>query len=327
MELRSGFATVAPGVDLHFKESGAGNNVVVLVHGWPEFWFAWRKQINHIASLGFRVIAIDLPGFGQSSAPTSLAGYSHKTVCGYLVNLLDFLGVDKGIFIGHDWGGSVVWKMALWQQHRVRAVAAFCTPYRPRSSKYLPIEAIAKMLPAFYYQVYFNKQGGQVAAAEIERDLPRFFKTMLRTSAKADSPGGRWVTNDKESFWGTLPSSLARSPLITEAELQRYIETYKKAGVLSSLKWYQTTKLNWEEEVDMPKVVQVPALMVTAGKDKVLSKKLTAGMEAWVPLLKRGHIEEAGHWILVEQPEQANSILSGWLQSLNSSHAPASSKL
>ncbi|XP_044515552.1 bifunctional epoxide hydrolase 2-like [Gracilinanus agilis] len=144
-----------PGVQLHFVERGSGP-VVCLLHGFPESWYSWKCQIPVLAEAGYRVIALDLKGYGDSSAPYEIEEYSQEVMCKELITFLDKLDISQAIFIGHDWGGSLVWNMAVFYPERVRAVASLNTPFFPPDPA-VPILEKLKKNPVFSYQIYFQK--------------------------------------------------------------------------------------------------------------------------------------------------------------------------
>ncbi|KFP91338.1 Bifunctional epoxide hydrolase 2, partial [Apaloderma vittatum] len=173
-----GYVPIRPGVQLHFVEMGHGP-VVCLCHGFPESWLSWRYQIPALADAGFRVIALEMKGYGESTAPLDIEEYSQKQICKDLAVFLDKLGIPQCVLVGHDWGGAVVWNMALFYPERVRAVASLNTPYRPADPTVDIVEKM-KSYPAFDYQFYFQEPG--VAEAELERDVSRTLKVLLRSA-------------------------------------------------------------------------------------------------------------------------------------------------
>lgn len=134
------------------KQKGA----IVLVHGWPDSWFGWRHQIPFLAKAGWRVLCVSQIGFGHGTqSPTEVERYSIKNVCQDLASLLDHENERRAVFWGHDWGGTVVWRMAAYHPKKVTAVIALSTPYfPPAKGKYLSLEDQAKLLKQFNYQIY-----------------------------------------------------------------------------------------------------------------------------------------------------------------------------
>ncbi|KAG6957858.1 hypothetical protein JG688_00010778 [Phytophthora aleatoria] len=127
------YAPVGNDITLHYIDVGPRDATpVVLVHGWPDLWFGWRYQIQALSKT-YRVIAPDMRGFGRSSIPQTVEGYGTKKVTGDLAGLLDFLNIPRAVFIGHDWGAVITWRMCMFHPDRVIAVCSVCTPYMPPS--------------------------------------------------------------------------------------------------------------------------------------------------------------------------------------------------
>ncbi|KAK5891041.1 hypothetical protein CgunFtcFv8_018335 [Champsocephalus gunnari] len=311
-EVSHGFVTIRPGVRTHFVEMGSGPPVL-LCHGFPESWFSWRFQIPAMAAAGFRVLALDMKGFGESTAPPDIEEYSQEQLCKDLITFMDKMAMPQVTLVGHDWGGALVWNMAQYYPERVRAVASLNTPLFPASPSVNPGEKL-KDIPIFDYQLYFQQPG--VAEAELEKDLERTFKIFFFSSAEA-------VTRPALSTAGVcargglfvgLPEQIPRGCMLTEAELQYYVGQYKERGFRRPLNWYRNGAASWRWKCSQPSAkLLMPALMVTAGKDQVLLPAFTKGMEDLIPDLKRGHIEECGHWIQMERPAETNRILISWL--------------
>ncbi|NXW52583.1 HYES hydrolase, partial [Nyctiprogne leucopyga] len=177
-DVTHGYVPIRPGVQLHFVEMGHGP-VVCLCHGFPESWLSWRYQIPALADAGFRVIALEMKGYGESTAPPDIKEYSQEQICKDLVVFLDKLGIPQTVLVGHDWGGAVVWNMALFYPERVRAVASLNTPYRPADPTVDIVEKM-KTYPNFDYQFYFQEPG--VAEAELEKDIGRTLKVLIRST-------------------------------------------------------------------------------------------------------------------------------------------------
>ncbi|XP_035308692.1 bifunctional epoxide hydrolase 2 isoform X2 [Cricetulus griseus] len=307
-DVSHGYVTVKPGIRLHFVEMGSGP-AVCLCHGFPESWFSWRYQIPALAQAGFRVLAIDMKGYGDSSSPPEIEEYAMEVLCKEMVSFLDKLGIPQAVFIGHDWAGVLVWSMALFYPERVRAVASLNTPFMPPNPEVPPMEVI-KSIPVFNYQLYFQEPG--VAEAELEKNMSRTFKTFFRASDEM-------VRGHRCLFAGGLlvntPENPSLSKITTEEEIEFYVQQFKKSGFRGPLNWYRNTERNWKWSCKgLGRKILVPALMVTAEKDIVLRPQMSKNMENWIPYLKRGHIEDCGHWTQIEKPAELNQILIKWLE-------------
>lgn len=309
-DVSHGYVTVKPGTRLHFVEMGSGP-AICLCHGFPESWFSWRYQIPALAQAGFRVLAIDMKGYGDSSSPPEIEEYAMEQLCKEMVTFLDKLGIPQAVFIGHDWAGVLVWSMALFHPERVRAVASLNTPFMPPNPNVSPMKFI-ESIPVFNYQLYFQEPG--VAEAELEKNMSRTFKSFFRAS---DEMG--FLTVEKATEMGGIlvntPEDPRLSKITTEEEIDFYVQQFKKSGFRGPLNWYRNTERNWKWNCKgLGRKILVPALMVTAEKDIVLRPEMSKNMEEWIPFLKRGHIEDCGHWTQIEKPAEVNQILIKWLQ-------------
>ena len=147
-----------PPLHLHCVSHGPVDGTpVVLVHGWPDIGLTWRRQLPALAAAGCRALAIDLLGFGGSSCPSQVEFYTFKSFVGYLRALLRFFNAPRAVFVGHDWGGTIVWQMALHAPECCLGVATLCTPFRPPTKTFASNEMIAAKMPYFQYQVYFAR--------------------------------------------------------------------------------------------------------------------------------------------------------------------------
>ncbi|XP_051283739.1 bifunctional epoxide hydrolase 2 [Dicentrarchus labrax] len=312
-EVSHGYITIRPGVKTHYVEMGSGPPVL-LCHGFPESWYSWRYQIPAVAAAGFRVLALDMKGYGESIAPTDIEEYSQEQLCKDLITFMDKMSIPQVTLVGHDWGGFLVWTMAQFYPERVRAVASLNTPLFPADPSVPPDEKL-KSIPIFDYQLYFQKPGA--AEAEFEKDLERAFKIFFFSSAEAAKRPAISTAGvcARGGLFVGLPEQVPRSAMLTEADLQYYVSQYRERGFRRPLNWYRNGEANWRWMCSRPTgKLLMPALMVTAGKDQVLLPALSKGMEDLFQNLNRGHIEECGHWTQMERPAETNRILISWLQ-------------
>ena len=301
------------GLSMHVAEQGDGP-AIVLSHGFPELWYSWRHQIPVLAEAGFRVLAPDQRGYGDTTAPEAIEAYTQRDFCEDLVGLLDARGIEQAVFIGHDWGGAVVWNMALHFPERVRAVAGVNTPFRGQPP--LPmLDALAARPGMFDYQFYFQEPG--VAEAEFEADVERSFRLTFRSSDPADEfdvLAGFDTVRERGGVFAGYPADAPRSVMLSQEELDVFVEAFSRTGFRGGLNWYRNSQASWEwGEETKGRTIDCPALMVTAENDPVLTPAMAAGMESVVPNLTRGHIEHCAHWTQQERPEELNRILLDWL--------------
>lgn len=309
------------GIRMHVAEAGSGFPVV-FCHGFPELWYSWRHQLHALADAGFRAIAPDQRGYGESEAPADFNKYSIHHLVGDLTGMLDALGIEKAAIVGHDWGGLVVWQMALLAPQRVAAVVGVNTPFIPR----LPMSPIAMMQAMaqgnFHYILYFQQPG--VADAELGRDARRtlrgFYQDMrpdILEQLKKDPASAMGPANQ-----GGLLDRIPDAPLpsfLTAEDFEVFAKAYERTGFSGGIHWYRNFDFNWETTAYLAgaKVLQ-PALMITAELDPVLRPEMAAGMSFWVPNLRDTVlIKGSGHWTQQEKPAEVNAALLAFLRAVS----------
>jgi pimeloyl-ACP methyl ester carboxylesterase len=312
----------ANGIQMHFVERGAGP-LVVLCHGFPESWYSWRHQIEGLADAGYRVIAPDMRGYGQTDAPDRIDQYTLFHLVGDMVALLDAIGADTAVIAGHDWGAPVAWNSALLRPDRFKAVIALSVPHRPRGT-------VRPVMPrtetAVFYQLYFQEPGA--AERELETDVRASIRDiLLRLCGDVPLPEG------PESF-AMVPlatglrgrmEQFADMPLpawLTEADLSFYVREFERTGFHGGLNWYRNIIRNWELMAPLLGAkVMVPALYVAGDRDLVLRnpgvRDVIDQMGSFVPALRQKIIlPGCGHWTQQERPGEVNEAMIGFLRGL-----------
>src|SRR5215469_6519786 len=160
------------GIRMHIAEQGTGPTFL-LCHGFPECWYSWRHQLAALAASGFRAVAPDQRGYGQTDAPHEIDRYTLLHLPGDMVGLLDALGVDQAVIAGHDWGAPVAWHAAQLRPDRFRAVIALSVPFRARGTV-RPTTVMPQTGDAVWYQLYFQEPG--VAEAEYDKNVRTVFR-------------------------------------------------------------------------------------------------------------------------------------------------------
>lgn len=309
----------ANGIRLHFAEQGEGP-LVVLCHGFPESWYSWRHQLPALSAAGFRAVAVDMRGYGQTDRPEAIDQYTLLHLVGDMVGLLDALGVQQAVIAGHDWGAPVAWHAALLRPDRFRAVIALSVPYRPRSPV-VPTSVMPQREDAVFYQLYFQKPG--VAEAELERDVRQTFLKVLGGGPRERPVSGPVGMVPRGS--GFLSDRLAPATLpswLTEADIDFYVHEFERAGFRGGLNWYRNIDRNWELLASFAGAkVTVPALYMAGDRDLVVGfpgmDRVIANLENDVPRL-RGKVILAGcgHWTQQERASQVNAAMIEFLQQL-----------
>ena len=310
------------GIRMHYVEKGAGP-LVVLCHGFPESWYSWRHQIEALAAAGYRVVAPDMRGYGQTEAPEAIDAYSIFHLIGDMVGLLDALGAETAVIAGHDWGAPVAWHAALLRPDRFRAVIGLSVPYRPRGPN-RPV--MPRTDSAVFYQLYFQEPG--VAEADLQADVRASVRDiLLRISGDVplpEGPEGFAMVPLDGGLRGRM-AQFASTPLpawLTEDDLSFYVGEFQRAGFRGGLNWYRNIFRNWELMAPFAGAkVTVPALYVAGDRDLVLrfpgAQDLLGRLEHFVPSLRGKMIlPGCGHWTQQERPAEVNQAMLGFLRSL-----------
>ena len=143
------------GINMHIASIGTGP-VILFLHGFPELWYSWRHQLFSLSSHGYRCIAPDLRGFGDTDAPPSSASYTALHIVGDLVGLLDHLGIDQVFLVGHDWGAMMAWYFCWLRPDRVKALVSLSVPFFPRNPAMKLLDSLRASLGDDYYFCWFQ---------------------------------------------------------------------------------------------------------------------------------------------------------------------------
>ncbi|TYZ64599.1 hypothetical protein PybrP1_011436 [[Pythium] brassicae (nom. inval.)] len=257
-------------------------------------------------------------GFGESSAPKEREFYGAKNTTGDFATLLDALDIEKAVFIGHDWGGAMVWRMCLYHPDRVLAVCGVCTPYTPPQDEYVDLDSLVKLVPQFAYHKFLSDS--EAAGRKFDAAPTRFFTAMFRRNREyaADvAPIGLSKMLTGVDSGVDHPVFTTRSVLLSEDELAYYVAQYARQGFHPTCNLYGTHKLDFESERGLPKVLRHKALFIGAMNDGVLRPEMASGMPRVMPNLEMKFVPDAGHWVLWEQKEQVNALLADWLQTID----------
>ncbi|CAI6337334.1 unnamed protein product [Periconia digitata] len=309
------------GYNYHYLYAEPANGkfeaTVFLIHGWPDCSAGWRYQIPLLLDMGLRVVAPDLMGFGGTDAPkvppNDISLYGFKRASDDIAELAKIVGSRQIILGGHDWGGAVVWRAALWHPDLISHVFSVCTPYSAPSKQYISTEDLARgPLPQFGYQI-------QLASGEVEKfikDEPSIRQFLKGIYGAKGANGEHLMIPEQGIIPETLPL-VGDSRLLNGKMLDYYVQEYSRHGIHSTLNWYRSRKVNWEQELELvkqnKKTISIPTLFVQANFDSYLKPEMSKSMGAFMPNLTRGDVD-ATHWILMQKPAEANLIIKNWLQ-------------
>jgi pimeloyl-ACP methyl ester carboxylesterase len=314
----------ANGIHLHFVEQGEGP-LVVLCHGFPESWYSWRHQLVALSAAGFRAVAVDMRGYGQSDRPEPIDQYTLLHLVGDMVGLLDVLGVQQAVIAGHDWGAGVAWHAALLRPDRFRAVIALSIPYLQRSPV-APTLIMPRRKDAVFYPLYFQEPG--VAEAELERNVRQTFLKVLGGGSVAGGPPERsaggpvgMVSRDGGLLSGR-PTPTTLPNWLTEADIDFYVREFERTGFRGGLNWYRNIDRNWEWLAPFEGAkVTVPALYMVGDRDLIMEfpgmDRVIDNLGNNVPQL-RGKVilPGCGHWTQQERASEVNAAMIDFLRQL-----------
>jgi len=324
-ELRHRFVT-ANGIRLHIAEQGAGP-LVVLCHGFPESWYSWRRQLPALADAGFRAVAPDMRGYGQTDRPHEVDQYTIFHLVGDMVGLLDALDCERAVIVGHDWGAVVAWHAALLRPDRFRAVVGLSVPFWPRGVA-RPMTVMPRTEHSMFYWLYF--QTPDVPEAELERDVRQTMRRILysasgdaaRERGSGGAPDGVGMVSKDAGFLGRMVDPISLPPWLHEADIDYFAGEFARTGFRGALNWYRNIDRNWELLAPYTGAsVSVPALYVTGERDLVNAfprmDHLRPHMQKYVPHLRRTLVlPGCGHWTQQERPEDVTAALLEFLRSV-----------
>ncbi|MBI2962679.1 MAG: alpha/beta hydrolase [Deltaproteobacteria bacterium] len=277
----------ANGIRFHYVAAGEGS-LVVLLHGFPQFWYAWRHQIPALAAR-FRVVAPDLRGYGDTDKPPRVSDYRTGILAADVAALVRALGYEKAHLVGHDWGGAVAWTTALEQPQVVDRLAVLNCPHPLAFAKAL--RSNPRQLGRSWYVFFFQLPVLPELVFQLapQRAVERMFRGMAVR---------------KETF--------------DDEDLRQFRQALEKPGALTAaINYYRATLRNFSAMRELerhPKPIAAPTLLIWAEQDVALGKELTYGME---PLFsgpfRLRYVPDCSHWVNEEQPELVNRLLIDFL--------------
>jgi pimeloyl-ACP methyl ester carboxylesterase len=301
------------GIRMHIAEAGSGP-LVVLLHGFPEFWYSWRHQLVALAESGFHAVAPDQRGFSRTDRPEEVERYTMLHLVGDVVGLLDALGEEQAVVAGHDWGAPVAWNAALMRPDRIRGAIALSIPYRPRGSA-PPLATLRARLGDRFYMVYV--QSPRVADAELARDVAATFRRWL---AGASSDMKLMVVPEGGDLNDLWPEPDELPGWLSQEDLEMFVAAYEESGFTGGLNWYRNLDRNWELTAPWHHApVDVPALFI-AGERELDYPGIRKGVENLPNVVRELRrivlLSKTGHWVQQERPAEVNAAMLGFLDSL-----------
>ena len=273
-------------VRLHYVEAGEGP-LVLLLHGFPQFWYEWRHQIPALLEAGFRVVAPDMRGYNLSDKPPGVRAYRVELLACDVERLILACGERTAAVVGHDWGAIVAWITAMRHPGRVGRLAILNVPHPARFPDVL---LSPEQLLRSSYVLFFQ--------------LPSLPEEVIRAGDFA-----------------LLRSALRRDPVragaFTAEDIERYVGAMKRPGALTAtLNYYRALLRNPKETRALLKRVETPVLVIWGERDRFLNRGLAEPPRLWVPnLLRVERLPDASHWVAEDRPREVNALLLDFLRS------------
>ncbi len=274
------------GIRMHYVTQGTGP-LIVLLHGFPEFWYSWRHQIPFLADLGYRVVAPDLRGYNDTDKPRS--GYDVPNLLRDIVGLIKGLGEQKAIIVGHDWGGALAWSFAIAYPQMTERLIVTNAPHPQAFARELRTpEQLRKSWYIFLFQLPW---------------LPEY----------------RLTRNHAQAIEEMLVRSAVQKDAFPPEVLAHYRDAMSKPDAIHcGLNYYRA--LFHRPSAFMGNhlgrnggIITAPTLLIWGEQDIALGIKLTQGLETWVPKLTIRRIPDSGHWVQQEKPDLVNRYIQEFL--------------
>ena len=314
-----------------YIESGVEDApLIVFVHGWPELSISWRHQLPCFASLGFRAIAPDMRGYGRSSVYPRHEDYALEHAVADMLELLDALGREKAVWVGHDWGSPVVWSLASHHPERCYGVANLCVPYFAQGF------APATLLPLIDRSVYpeaqfpagqwdyqlFYEERFDTARAAFEANVRNTVKALFRKgNPTAKGKPSRTATVCRDGGWfggtGQAPDLPMDTDLLTATDLETYVAGLERNGFFGPDSWYMNHARNLEyaRRAVNGGTLSMPVLFLHGEYDatcETVASRLADPMRRECKNLTEVRVP-SGHWMAQEKPQIVNAALAKWL--------------
>ena len=278
-----GYADVN-GVRLHYVSQGSGP-LILFVHGFPEFWYAWRNQLAEF-SRDHRAVAMDMRGYNLSSKPGAVAAYRMPNMVEDIRALVDHLGARKFVLVGHDWGGGVAWAFAMAHPDRLERLVIINAPHPAVFGRELATNPAQQR--ASQYMTAFQSP-----------------ETEQRLSADGYAPLMR------------ILADVIKAGYLTAADSAEYIKAWSQPGALTGgLNYYRAARFGpTAPGTPVPAmIVNVPTLVIWGARDPYLLTGNLDGLEAYVPRLTVKRIPEATHWVVHERPAEVNALIREFIR-------------
>nr|GME00600.1 bifunctional epoxide hydrolase 2-like [Ipomoea batatas] len=306
---------------MHVAEIGDGPAVLFL-HGFPELWYTWRHQMLYLASKGYRAIAPDLRGYGDTDAPPSADTYSVLHIVGDVVALLDALQLPQVFLVGHDWGAIIAWQLCMFRPDRIKALVNMSVALSPRHPTRKPLENMREAFGDDFYICRFQ-QAGEAEDVFGSVDTATLFKAFLTNRdprpPRIPNQSVAKVLYEKRGETVSLP------PWLTQQDIDYYATKFGRAGFTGGFNYYRNMDRNWELTAAWSgSQIQVPVKFIVGDQDLTYHfpgvKELIheGGLKKIVPNLQEVVVMEGvAHYINQEKPEEVNNHILDFIQNFH----------
>ncbi|KJH72843.1 alpha/beta fold hydrolase [Aliterella atlantica] len=265
------------GIKLHYVTQGSGE-LMLMLHGFPEFWYSWRHQIPEFAQ-NYKVVALDLRGYNDSDKPKERSAYVMDQFIKDIEGVIRGLGYDRAIIVGHDWGGAIAWNFAYSRPQMVERLIVINLPHPAKMAEGL---RSPQQLLRSSYMFFFQ--------------LPEIPEALIQAG-------------DYELLGRTLQQATVNKNVFTPADLEAYKDAASKRGALTAMLNYYRNLTHQRMLSSDWSILEVPTLLIWGEGDVALGKELTYNTYAYVRNLQIKYISNAGHFVHQEQPQLVNQYI------------------
>jgi pimeloyl-ACP methyl ester carboxylesterase len=280
------------GIRLHYAEAGGGDNLVILLHGFPEFWYSWKEQLEALGE-SFHVIAPDLRGYNLSDKPPRIEDYSIDRLVADVVGLIDYFGAQRAAIVGHDWGGAVAWAVAQRHPERVSNLAVLQVPPAAAWRANMTLKQLLRSWYMFFFQI------------------PRLPEWLIRRD--------NFAAIDR-----TFKEKIVRKNTFSNEDVELYRKAASQPGALTgSINYYRA---NVFDRLFASKrtatrnaghdLIRVPTLFIFAEQDFAIVPETVRGLAKYIEApYQEVRIPDSGHWVQNEAAAEVNAALLEFLKS------------
>ena len=272
------------GINLHYVSAGSGK-LMLMLHGFPEFWYSWRHQIEEFSS-DYHVVAIDMRGYNDSDKPESQSAYQMSEFVEDVRGVITGLGYEDCILVAHDWGGAIAWNFAYAYPKMVEKLIVMNIPHPAKFAEGLKTpQQLQKSWYVFAFQLPW---------------LPEFL----------------FQLNDYQAIKTAFTGMAIDKTAFSSADLQAYRDAAAKPGALTAMiNYYRGIFGSLFDRPQEWGILDIPTLTIWGEEDTALGKELTYGTEAYVRDWQIKYIPNCSHWVQQEQPALVNKYMQEFLQS------------